>query len=305
MYDLIVIGAGAAGMTAALYALRGGKSVLLLEKGVIGGQITDSPRVENFPSIKEISGLDFSTNLFNQISELGCEFVVDEVLSLTKENNQFIVTTEDEKYTSIAVVIASGVHHRHINIPSEDKYIGKGISYCAVCDGAFYKGQDVSVIGGGNTALQYALLLSNYAKSVTVCNRSNELRAEDILIDQIKGRENIKVLSNVDIQEFTGNDKLEKLIFKNTKTNEQIVVETSGCFVAIGQTPHNEIFKELAELDERGFIIVNNDNNTKTPGLFAAGDCTQKKVRQLTTAVSDGTICGLNATNYIDVVQSK
>ncbi len=300
MYDIIIIGGGAAGMTAALYSLRSGKSVLLLEKEAIGGQISNSPRVENFPSIKEIAGEEFSDKLFDQILSLGAEFELDNVLKIEKENNSFIVTTEYSKFESKAIIIATGLKHKKINILHEDDLVGKGVSYCAVCDGAFYKDEEVALIGDGNTSLQYSLLLSNYCKKVYHCTLFDKFFGDQTLVDRIKQRENIEIIHNINLYEFLFNDELTGLKFKNTQTNEDLVINVKGCFIAIGQIPHNNIFSNIVQLNHQGYIIANEDLSTCTPGVFVAGDCRVKTVRQLTTAVSDGAIASVGAVSYID-----
>ena len=299
MIDIIVIGGGAAGMTAALYALRSGKSVLVLEKENFGGQIANSPRVENFPSIKEISGVDLSSNMFDQICSLGAEFELEDVVGVEKVDDHFVVTTDYNEYQSSAVIIASGVHHRKIGVEGEDELVGKGVSYCAVCDGAFYKDQDVVLIGDANTALQYALLLSNYCKSVHICTLFDHFFGEDILVKRIKERENIKVTHNLSLQKFNYGDSLESLDFMDTQTKEMINIPCAACFIAIGQVPNNERFANLVELDH-GYIVTDDACKTATSGVFAAGDCRSKKIRQLTTAVADGAIAAVEAVNYID-----
>lgn len=300
IYDIIIIGGGAAGMTAALYSLRGGKKVLLIEKETIGGQISKSPRVENFPSIKEISGTDFSDKLFDQIMDLGCDFELDNINKIDKNNNIFYISGDFSTYTSKAVIIATGLEHRKINIDGEDELIGKGVSYCAVCDGAFYKDEDVCLIGDGNTALQYALLLSNYCKKVYVCTLFNKFFGDDVLINKIKQRNNIEIIHNVSLQKFIYEDELQGLVFINTENKEKIKLNVKGCFIAIGQIPNNNNFKNIVELDDNGYILADDNLETKTKGVFVAGDCRQKKVRQLTTAVNDGAIASIGAINYID-----
>ena len=299
MIDIIVIGGGAAGMTAALYALRSGKKVLVLEKENFGGQIANSPRVENFPSIKEISGVDLSNNMFEQITDLGAEFELENVLKIEKNDFSFTVTTDYNTYEAKAVIIASGVHHRKIGVEHEDELVGKGVSYCAVCDGAFYKDQDVALIGDANTALQYALLLSNYCRSVHICTLFDHFFGEDILVKRIKERPNIKVTHNLSLQKFNFHDTLESLEFMDTFTHEKVVVPCECVFIAIGQVPENDNFTNLVDLD-KGYIVTNDACHTKTDGLFAAGDCRKKSIRQLTTAVSDGAIAAIEAVNYID-----
>ena len=299
-YDVIIIGGGAAGMTAALYSLRSGKSVLLLEKETIGGQISKSPRVENFPTIKEISGEELSSKLFDQIMDLGCEFELDTVLKVEKNENEFIVTGEYSTYNSKSVILATGLEHRKINIENEDELLGKGVSYCAVCDGAFYKDEDVCLIGDGNTALQYSILLSNYCKKVYVCTLFDKFFGDEVLVKKLKERENVEIIQNVSLTKFIGNEELEGLVFKNTKDDSLLELKVKGCFIAIGQIPNNENFSNLVDLDKNGYIIVNEDLETKTKGLFVAGDCRVKKVRQLTTAVSDGAMASVGAVSYID-----
>ena len=271
-------------MSAGLYALRAGKSVLIIEKESFGGQIASSPRVENFPSIKEISGLDFSNNLFDQISDLGVDFELEDVQKVEKFDDIFHVYTNYGKYTAKTVIIATGVKHRHLSLENEEKFAGKGVSYCAVCDGAFYKGQDVVLIGDGNTAVQYAILLSNYCSKVHVCTISDN---------------NVVVTPNITLKDLLGNEELETLVFTNNITNEEVRINTRGLFVAIGQIPNNDMFANLVDLD-KGYILVDENKLTKTEGLYAVGDCTKKAVRQLTTATSDGAIAAIHACQYID-----
>ena len=301
MLDIIIIGAGTAGMTSALYALRSGKSVLILEKESFGGQIAYSPRVENYPSIKQISGSDFANNLFEQIMDLGAEFELEEVLEVNKEGNFFKVRTDYNEYFAKAVIIATGVKHRKINVPLEDSLVGKGISYCATCDGAFYKGEEVALIGDGNTALQYSILLSNYCKKVYVCTLFDKFFGDKALVDTLTKKENVEVIPNISLISFKASDKLEGLVFKYTNNpTETIELKVPACFIAIGQIPDNHIFKDLVDLDSDGYIIADEYLKTRTKGLFVAGDCRVKKVRQLTTAVSDGATAAINATSYID-----
>ena len=300
MLDLIIIGAGTAGMTSALYALRSGKKVLLLEKENVGGQIAYSPRVENFPSIKQISGSDFSNNLFEQVIDLGAEFELENVTSISKEDNIFKVTTEYNEYLSKAVVIATGAKHRHINIDGEEELSGNGVSYCAVCDGAFYKGEEVALIGDGNTALQYSILLSNYCKKVYVCTLFDKFFGDYSLVQTLKKKENVEIIHNISLKEFIGKDKLEGLKFEHMITKEPFVLKVPAVFIAIGQVPDNKAFENLVDLDKDGYVIADENLETKTKGLFVAGDCRVKKIRQLTTAVSDGATTAVNAVSYID-----
>ncbi len=304
--DIIVIGAGAAGMTAALYSLRAGKKVTLFECEGIGGQIATSPRVENFPTIKEISGEELSNRLFTQIDDLGVNFEfanVDRIEKTTYNNKEVFKVTYDNTNIiySYSVIIATGAKHRKIGIDKEDELVGNGVSYCAVCDGAFYKGEDVCLIGDANSALQYANLLSNYCNKVYLYTLFDRFFGEKSLIDLVLSKENIIVEHNLSLKEFlTKDDKLSGLVFENTQTHELKTLNVPGCFIAIGQVPHNENYTNLVKLNKQGYIITNDDLETETKGIFAAGDCREKKIRQLTTAVNDGTIASINACNYID-----
>lgn len=300
MYDIIIIGGGAAGMTAALYSLRSGKTVLLLEKENVGGQISQSPRVENFPSIKEIAGSEFSDNLFEQIMDLGAQFELENVLNVTKQQNIFVVKTDYNCYESKAIILATGVKHRHIGVDGEEELIGKGLSYCAVCDGAFYSGEDVALIGDANTALQYALLLSNYCKKVYLCTLFDKFFGDDTLVKSVLKRTNIEIIHNISLKAFKKSDQLEGLVFENTIDKNTLELNVKGCFIAIGQIPENEAFQNIVDIDSNGYFIADENLTTKTEGVFVAGDCRAKKIRQLTTAVADGAIASVGAVVYID-----
>lgn len=300
MIDIIIIGAGTAGMTAALYALRNGKSVLILERSGIGGQIANSPRVENFPSIKSISGSEFSENLFNQITDLGVQFEFENVVKIDKFNNYFNVITESNEFMCKSVIIAVGVNHRCINLPREQELTGKGISYCAVCDGPFYQGETVALVGNGNTAMQYAILLSNYCKKVYLCNLFDYFCGDNALEKTLKNKDNVEIINNVCLKEFVGENELQSLVFENTNSNEKLNLAVKGAFIAIGQVPNNKQFGNLVDLDNEGYIIADESCRTKTEGLFVAGDCRTKKTHQLTTAVADGAVASLNACEYIE-----
>lgn len=296
-YDTIVIGGGPAGMTAALNLLRGGKKVLIIEKDTFGGQIANSPKVENLPGVLSISGEEFASNFFNQICEHGAEFELEEVLEVKKVGEIINIRTNYNEYTCDDLIIAAGCQHKSLGLESEEKFFGKGVSYCAVCDGAFHSGEDVTVIGDANTALQYAILLSSYCKSVTLVALFDKLFADQALIYRVNEINNISVLFNLSTQEFYGNEKLEGIKCKNTKTNEIVDIKCTGSFVAIGQEPHNEIYKDLVELDPKGFIITDENMHTKTPHVYAVGDCRVKKYRQIATAVSDAAQIAIELTS--------
>ena len=303
MHDIIVIGGGAAGMTASLYALRNGKSVLLLESESLGGQIATSPRLENYPSIKEISGEEFADNLFEQITALGADFEIEKVVGLEKENGIFTVKTEYKEYTAKSVIIAAGVKHKHLRTKSErDDLVGKGVYYCAICDGAFYKGKEVVVIGDANTALQYALLLSSYCKKVYLFTLFDRLFGDVRLQKAALAKDNVEWVKQVAVTDFIGEDELKSIEYKDKDGNIRYH-ETPAVFVAIGQIPDNGAFKNLVDLDKDGYIIADETCRTKTEGLFVAGDCRTKGVRQVITAVSDGGIAATNASIYLESLE--
>lgn len=299
MTDLIVIGAGVAGMTASLYALRNGKKVTLLERSNLGGQISQSPRVENFPTIESISGSELADRFFEQITKMGVDFVFGEVLSLEKIGDIFVVKTEFDKLEARAVIIASGVEHRKLNLENEENLIGHGISYCALCDGAFYAGDEVVLIGDGNTALQYALLLSSQCKGVHVVTMFDKFFGDQNLVNALLKKENVKITHNAKLVELIGKNELEGLVFEDTQ-KQRFTLKSKALFVAIGQVPNNKIYSQLVDLSKDGYIIANENMETKTRGLFVAGDCRLKKVRQLTTACSDGAIAATSASTYLE-----
>ena len=298
MVDIIVVGGGPSGMSAALYALRSNKSVLILEKENFGGQIANSPRVKNYPSVKEISGLDLSDHMFEQIMDLGAQFELEDVLGIEKVDDKFVVTTNYRTYESKAVIIANGVKHRMMNLPNEEKLVGKGVSFCAVCDGPMYKGKDVYLIGDANTALQYALLLANYCTKVHMFTLFDRFFGDQILVDRLLNKENIIVKHNMNLIQYVGEDKLEGLVFEDTKTKEKLECNTDNVFIAIGQIPNNEKFSNLVEL-EKGYIITDESMATKTSGVYACGDTRKKEIRQVVTACNDGAIAALSAVKYI------
>ena len=301
LLDIIIIGGGPAAMTAALYSLRAGKSVLVIEKSAFGGQIADSPKVENFPTQKSISGLKFSDAMFEQISDLGVEFELNEIVAIDKVGDHFIVKGSDNAvYEGRSIIIATGCEHRKLGIEGEDKYLGKGVSYCAVCDGAFYAGKNVMVIGDANTALQYAINLAGICNHVDVVTLFDKFFADNILVKTLKSLQNVDIFHEYSSLEFKGNGKeLTSVLFQNTKTEEKREWKVDAAFVAIGQVPSNEVFRPWVNLN-KGFIVTDDMMATKTEGIFAAGDCRDKKVRQLTTACSDGAIASLSAANYLN-----
>lgn len=302
MIDVIIIGAGMAGMTASLYLKRNNKEVLILEKESVGGQIAKSPKVENYPAFKEISGTELADNLFEQILTLGVKFELENVLEISKENNIFKVKTDYNTYISKSVIIATGAKPRMLNIKNEEELIGKGVYYCAICDGPFYTGKEVTLIGDANSALQYALMLSSYCSKVNLITLFDKFFGEKQLIEAVKNTKNIEISHNLKAVEFLGAKNLEGIVFEKP-SGDKFIHKTEAVFVAIGQVPDNKVFEKLADLDRNGYIIADENCKTKTDGLFVAGDCRTKNIRQVTTAISDGAICATNACKYLDLIK--
>ncbi|MBQ9456912.1 MAG: FAD-dependent oxidoreductase [Bacilli bacterium] len=298
MYDSIIVGGGPSGMTAALYLLRSGKSVLILERDSFGGQAAKSPRLENFPSIKSIAGIDFADQLFSQIMDLGAEFEAEDCQKIEKRGDTFVLTTDYNTYEARSVILATGCKHRQLGLEREEELVGHGISYCAVCDGAYFEGKDVLLIGDANTALQYAILLAQTSTKVTIATLFDKFFADPILVKKMGEFPNIEYFHNLEAHRFLGSPDLTAVEFINTKTKESKTIPCAGCFIAIGQVPDNDRFAELVDL-EKGFIVTDESMATKTPGLFACGDCRVKKIRQVVTATNDGAIAGLSAFQYL------
>ena len=299
MHDIIIIGGGPSGMTAALYALRANKTVLILEKENFGGQIANSPKVENYPTIKEISGSDLSDRMSEQILDMGADFELEDAKEIKKVGDIFEVTTNYNTHQAKAIIIANGVKHRTLGLPKEEELIGKGVYYCAVCDGPMYKGKEVYLIGDANTALQYAVLLSGYCTKVHMFCLFDHFFGDPILQDRVRAKENVEVTFNMNLVEYKGENHLEGLVFENTQTHEKHEFKTDNVFVSVGQIPDNEKFSNLVEL-EKGFIITDEDMCTKTPGVFACGDTRKKAIKQVVTACNDGAIAAMSAVKYLN-----
>ena len=291
MYDIIVIGAGPAGLTAALYALRANKKVLVFEAKTYGGQILNAATVENYPGIEKISGYDYATNLFNQVKNLGCEFKFETVTRVTEDKK--VITNEGE-YEAKAIIIATGVTNRKLNLEGEEEFVGKGVSYCASCDGNFFKGKDVAVNGGGNTALEDAAYLADIVNKVYLIHRRDEFRGESKLVSDLKKKENVEFVLNSTVKNINGKDKLESITVEDSDGNTKDI-KIDGLFIAIGQEPRNQIFANVADINEYGYIESEDGVHTKVEGIYVAGDTRVKFLRQLTTAVSDGSIAATMA----------
>lgn len=299
MHDVVIIGGGPSGMGVALNLLRAGRSVLILERNSFGGQMATSPRLENIPGIKSISGVEYSDQLFEQITDLGAEFELEEVLKVEQKGKGFLVTTDYNTYECSAVVLANGCSHRSMGLPNEEELTGHGVSYCATCDGAFYVGQEAYIIGDANTALQYALSLANYCPKVHLFALFDHLFADQILIARIKEDPNIDVTFNQSCIAFLGDKELTGLRFKDTKTGEERDYKTNNVFVAIGQIPHNDFLKGFVELDKNGFIVTNSMMETNVPGIFAIGDTRNKTVRQVITSLGDASVASVYVDRYL------
>ncbi len=301
-YDVLIAGGGPAGLTAALYAARAGKRAAVLEQAAVGGQILNSPLVENYPALPHISGADFSDALLSQAEALGVEVLYEEALSAEKTDTGFRLKTDAGAHSCRALILALGVRHRSLGLEGEEALVGAGVSYCAVCDGAFYAEKDVAVVGGGDTALQDALFLSNTCRSVTVLVRRDRFRGEAARAAQLLQRNNVKVLFRHTVQRLlTGADgTLEQLLVREEDSGETRILPAAGLFLAVGQEPSAGAFAGLVALDSQGYIQAAEDTATRVPGVFAAGDCRTKGVRQLATAVGDGAAAAVAACRWLD-----
>ena len=292
MYDIIVVGAGPAGLTAALYATRANKKVLVFEGKTYGGQILNASKVDNYPGFESISGFDLATNMYNQVTKRGVEVKNETVINITDD---LTVTTSNGTYQAKSIILATGAQNRKLNLPNEVEFIGKGVSYCATCDGNFFKGKDVAVVGGGNTALEDALYLSEIANKVYLIHRRDEFRGEDKYLEEIKTKSNIEIILNSQVTSINGNDLLESITINDDRT-----INISGLFIAVGQEPKNEMFKDVIDIDEKGYIKTEDGVHTNVAHIYVAGDCRNKPLKQLTTAVSDGSIAATMAIKEMD-----
>ena len=298
MYDVLIVGSGPAGMTAAIYAARMNLKVCVLEKSAPGGAMVNTSKIENYPGYSSIDGATLSMNMFEQMMGLGIDFVGDDCQEIIKEGDTFKVVTSFGSYESKTVIYATGTRHKKLNVTNEEKFSGYGISWCAVCDGSFYKEKEICVVGGGNSALEEAIYLANIANKVYLIHRRDSFRADPIIVNELKEKANVEFVLNSQIVEFIGDKKLEKVLVRNINTNEERLVEVEGCFEFVGQDPANEPLKNLDVVNEKGYVLVDSQLETKVKGLFAAGDIIDKDVRQIVTAVNDGAIAALGASRY-------
>ena len=301
MHDIIIVGGGPAGLTAAIYGLRAGKSVVVIEKNGFGGQIAYSPKVEHIPGTAQISGAEFADKLTEQAMALGADVELETVTGLEKKDGIFCVSTEDgNEYEGKTVILATGVKHRMLGLPGEEELVGKGISFCAVCDGAFYEGQDTAMIGGGNSALQEALLLSEVCNHVTVVQNLADFTGEKKLAEALLEKENVTVHFSTLVDAYlTDGEQLTGLRIRNDVTGQVQELKVDGAFLAVGLMPENDAFASLADLNDWGYFDSAEDCVTKTEGLFVAGDCRSKRIRQVTTAAADGAVAAMAACRYL------
>lgn len=295
MYDVIIIGAGPAGLTSSIYSARSGKKVLVIEGNSIGGQIASSPKVENFPTQMSISGIELADKMYEQADSLGVDFefaMVTKVEDLGEKKK--VITDRNEEFEAKTVVIATGASHRKLGIGREEELTGKGVAYCAVCDGDFYASKPVAVVGGGNSALQNAIYLSKICTKVCILQNLDYLTGEQKLIDAVNALENVEVRLGVTVTRLIGNDKLEIVEIKNEKGNSENIL-AEGLFVSIGQIPASTPFAGLVDINERGYIVAGEDCKTSIPGIMVAGDVRTKSIRQLTTACGDGSVASILA----------
>ena len=302
MYDIIIVGGGPAGLTAAVYALRAGKTVLVIEKAAFGGQIAYSPKVENIPGFQQVTGSEFAEKLTEQALALGTEVELEKVTGVEKTAEGFTVTTEEGgSYQGKTVILALGVKHRMLGLPGEEELVGNGISFCAVCDGAFYTGQHAAMIGGGNSAMQEALLLSEVCSKVTIVQNLADFTGEKKLAEALSQKENVQVFFNTVVTGYkTENGSLCGLQLHNDATGENSEIAVDGAFLAVGLQPENEPFAGFAQLNDWGYFEASEDCTTQTEGLFVAGDCRSKRIRQVVTAAADGAIAAMAACRYLD-----
>ena len=299
MLDLIIVGAGTAGLSAAIYATRAGLSTLVIERAMYGGQITVSPEVDNYPGIPHTSGAELAQGMYQQAEDLGAQFAFETVESVEEEGGLYTVRTDAGTHTAPALILATGAQNRPLGLAEEQRFTGRGVSYCATCDGMFFKGRPVAVVGGGNTALEDAEVLAGICSTVYLVHRRDQFRGEHAQVERLRTHANVEFVLDSVVTALEGEDKLQAAVVENRKTGEVRRLEVDGQFVAVGQIPQNQPFAQLAETDAQGYLKAGEDCRTSRPGLFAAGDGRTKTVRQLVTAAADGAVAALGAAEYL------
>lgn len=300
MYDTIIIGAGPAGMTAALYAARSNLKVALLERGIYGGQMNNTAEIENYPGYARISGPELAEKMFEPLENLGVEHLFGQVEKIEDHSNYKKIITEDEVFETKTVILASGANHRHLGVPGEEEYNSRGVSYCAVCDGAFFRDEDLLVVGGGDSAVEEAIFLTRFAKSVTIVHRRDQLRAQKLLQERAFANEKISFIWDSVVKEIKGDDRrVTSVVFENVKTGQISESDFGGVFVYVGLDPVSDFVKDLGICDEAGWIVTDQHMKTAIDGIYAIGDVRQKDLRQITTAVGDGAVAGQEVYKYI------
>lgn len=300
IYDVIIIGAGPAGLTAAIYSARANLKTLMIERGVPGGQMVNTEEIENFPGFESILGPELSTKMFSHSQKFGAEYTYGDVRGISIDGDYKIVETSKQNYKTKTIIIATGTEHKKLGIPGEKELSGRGVSYCAVCDGAFFKERELVVIGGGDSAVEEALYLTRFASKVTVIHRRDQFRAQPILQERLLNNPKVEIIWNHTVDEILGDRVVEKLSIRDVNTGERKEFTSNGAFIYIGMLPLTEAFKNLPISNEEGFIITNENLETSMPGIFAAGDCREKMLRQVVTATADGSIAAQSAQHYIE-----
>ena len=300
MYDTMIIGAGPAGMTAALYAARSNLKVALLERGIYGGQMNNTAEIENYPGYARISGPELAEKMFEPLENLGVEHLFGQVEKIEDHGDYKKIITEDESFETKTVILASGANHRHLGVPGEEEYNSRGVSYCAVCDGAFFRDEDLLVVGGGDSAVEEAIFLTRFAKSVTIVHRRDQLRAQQLLQERAFANEKISFIWDSVVKEIKGDDRrVTSVVFENVKTGQISESDFGGVFIYVGLDPVSDFVKDLGICDEAGWIVTDQHMKTAIDGIYAIGDVRQKDLRQITTAVGDGAVAGQEVYKYI------
>lgn len=307
-YDVVIVGGGPAGLTAGIYAARAGKSTAIIERGMIGGQITFTDSIDNFPAAPGMNGAEYAMKIQAQAESFGAEIIMDEIVEVStpeSEGEVFKLKGNNDDYEAVSVVLATGLDNRKMGISGEDGFISRGISFCAVCDGAFFRNKEVAVYGGGNTAVEDATFLANICSKVTIIHRRDRFRAEQAVVNELKAHDNVEFVMSSNVVGVNGDNALETITVKNNETGETGDIPVSALFVAIGKIPNGKPFADLVATDDAGYYDIDEMCITQTPGLFVAGDGRSKQLKQLTTAVADGSVAATKACQYVDRLNGR